>query len=217
MRKLLIFLICILIIVFGLFIINKLLNPKITYEFESTTTKSFKEYSLFNYGDNFETYIINNNSKFNITIDKVNITFNNSTLSINDYILDNVDKIYDYFSIYDKSVVVIGYSKDNLNYLLNYNYNLNEDKIISNYNGMIIDFESGLIFEDLGYIVNYSYINDNVYLKTGQDICDIKKTDIIVNKALEYYFDKNDKTFKKTEELYSSNLYSYINKYNLCN
>ncbi|MCH5167772.1 MAG: hypothetical protein J1F35_07810 [Erysipelotrichales bacterium] len=216
MRKLLIFLICVLVIVIGVYSINYLLNPDSLKETEPPTTKSFKDYSLFNYGDHFKTYSIGNKDRIDNLIDGVKIVFQNKTLLVNDHEIPNIQNLYDYFATYDDSLLVMAYYQGNKAYVITYNYNIDDYKVISDYNNMIIDSTDGLIFEDEGVIINYSYIKDNKYLKNNIDICEIEKDDFTANIAIEHYYDKNEKKLSKTEEIYSLNLYSYKKKYNLC-
>lgn len=217
MKKIIVSLLCILIIVIGILLIVKLLHPSDLLDNYNTTTKSYKDFSLFNYGEHFKMYDTGKSNMFDYTIGSAHIKFGDNTLTINDKIIENINSIYQYFSIYDDSLIVIGYTKDNNNYLLNYNLTLDKELLLSNYKDMIIDFKEGLIFEDKGIIVNYSFVEDNIYIKTNTSICDkdIKKE--IAIRGIEHYYDEDEKFVDGLEELYLLTIDDYIKKYKICN
>lgn len=216
MKKLLVILICLLLIIVGMYSIDYLLTPRDFRNVGTTTIVSFKDYSLFNYGDHFKTYVIDIKDEFDYSIERIKLKYENGTLSINEKVIENVESVYDYFAIYEDNFVVLGYSKDGNSYIMNYNLNLDKEMIISDYKGMLVDLNEGLIFEDEGIIVNYSFVKDNRYIKDDSSICDVKNKEMTMIRAVEHYYDRNEKFIDKTEELYSMNLMGYINKYQIC-
>lgn len=216
MRKLLVSLCSIAVIIIGLTFIDKLLKPDIVLEERPKTTESFADYDLYNFGDNFKTISINTKTFVDCNVDGVNLTYNNSYLTINEKEIADVTYLYSYFAIYGESLIVLGYTKDNTNYLYGYNYKTGEEKFITTYKEMLIDFKQEIIFEEVGIIVNFTFIKDNKHLKYKNDLCTIKDTDITVNRAVEYFYDSNTKFIGNNEELYSINLYSYLQKNNIC-
>lgn len=215
MRKVLLALVSVLILVISVLAIKHLLDPNENFDFKTTTTRSFKDYTLFNYGDHFNTYVIEGNL-FSYDFGDKKVSYVDNVLKINEKKITDVSYVYEYFSIYDDAFLVIGYTKENKNYILNYNFYTKEEKILEEYKGMLVDFKEGLIFEDVGYLVNYSYIKDNKHIKSDESVCDIPKKDDIILKTVEYYYDTNQKFINNTEELFSNNVYGYIQKYSLC-
>ena len=216
MRKILISLTSILVIIAGVYLINYLLNPNNLVDREQTTTRSFKDYNLFNYGDNFKTYSIENKRNIDYLINGVKITYENETLLINEHETSMVQGLYDYFATYDDSLLILAYYQGGESFIITYNYDIDDYKVLANYNNMIVDLREGLIFNDDGVIINYSYVKDNKYLKNNKNICDIENDDLTANIAVQYYYDNNEHKLGKIEEIYKLNLYTYKKKNNLC-
>lgn len=217
MKKIIVSVFSLIIIISSLFFIEKLLEePRDDGEI-TTTTVSFGEYDLFDYGEVYSAYVINDTSYFEYLLYGFDIKYRDNVLEINDEVIDAIDVVYKYFAIYDASILVMGYRKNDVDYVLTYNYKLKDKYEYSIYKDMLVDLEQDLIFEDAGFIINFTNVKNNKYVKNDKDICSIKNDDKIkASLAVEYYYSVSDKKFTKSEELYSVNLFVYKRDNNLC-
>ncbi len=217
MKKIIVSVCSVLIIVVSLIFIQRLLYDDGDLGDKTTTTISFGEYDLFDYGGNYASYVISDLEYFDYLLDGFDIRYENNILTINEKEFTGISKVYKYFAIYDKSVLVMGITTEDGDAVLTYNYKLEHLEMYDNYKGMLVGLDRDLVFEDAGFLVNYTNIKDNKYIKGNKDICKIKEDGkITAYLAVEYYYDKSAKKFLKSEELYSTNLFVYKRDNNLC-
>lgn len=215
MKKIIVFLLSILVLVVGVRIINYLLDPPIEYALERKTD-TINDDKIYNYGANFKTISKEGLNEFNYKYEDLSISYYGGLLKINDKEVMSVSSVYDYFSIFNDEILVILYNLDDEGNLLIYNYKTDSETVINNYKKMVIEKINPLTFSDEGITVNFTLIKDDRIIGSKKELCKYKDKSKSVEKTLFYEYDKDNKSFKKAQELYSMSLLSYINQYNLC-
>lgn len=215
MKRVIVFLLSVMILVIGVKIINNLLNPKIEYALDRKS-KNLDSSEVYNFGDHFKTFTIDNLNSFTYDDINLHVYFNEDKLVINDKTITNVRKVYDYFALYDDTLLMICYEKDETSHLLFYNFLTGEEIEKTNYKGMVIDFDKGITFDDDGVVVGYKLIDDGLLIDSKKDICKLKNKEQIVFIKVQYAYDSIYKKVGDLQELYSYNLMTYIKQNNLC-
>lgn len=215
MKKVIVTLLSILILVLSIRLIVYLLDyvPELALD---KGTSVIDDEDLYNYGVFFKTYSIKSPKYFSYEIDALKIKYDNETLTINDKVINDVTSVYNYFSIYDNTLLVISYTTKDDSLVLIYNYKNMEEREIKKYKNMILDNEAPITFDDDGITLNYTSIMDNNFIKSGKSICSSKNKDIDVCKTIFYEYDHDTKNIKNSKEIYNMSLLTYINKHNSC-
>lgn len=196
-------------------LIAYLLDPPIQYELDRKNSVVSDE-DIYNYGSHFKTFSISNKENFEYKSDSLSIKYDGYTLKINEKVFEDVTSLYDFFSIYDDTLLVISYVADETMNVFVYNFKNGEEKFINKYNDMIIDLDSSITFDDDGITLSFTSIKDGKFIKNKKDICKDKDKSKKVIKTVLYKYKSDECIIDGNAELYSMSLLTYLNKYNLC-
>ena len=96
MKRVIVFLLSVMILVIGVKIINNLLNPKIEYALDRKS-KNLDSSEVYNFGDHFKTFTIDNLNSFTYDDINLHVYFNEDKLTLRDreYVCTNCGLIID--------------------------------------------------------------------------------------------------------------------------
>jgi len=206
MKKIFFSIIIVLILIFGVLIINNILTVNDIEIVKEESTTSTNDSSIYH------EYILDLNTTNNI--DNISILYHDNKLYINENEINNITYINELITIYENVVVVLTVTENDNNEVLIYDYISNTFNRIIEYDGLTFNIDEDIIYEDIGIIINFSKLKDNYISNTY--ICDIKDDSMIISKSVEYYYDSYNNTFDKEELLYSSTVSSYKKANNIC-
>lgn len=214
-KKIIVVLLSALIIAVSVKGIMLLLDPPIHYALDKKSS-SIRNDETYNFGEHFKTFSVSGLLKFDYNSDDLTLNYDGANLKINDKLINNVSSVYDYYAVYDNSVLVISYVVDDVSNLYIYNYQKNQEKIINKYKEMILDQDSPITFDDDGITLSFTSVKDDKYIKNGKSICDDKKMDRVVSKTVLYKYNSDSLSFDESKVLYDTSLLNYLNKKHLC-
>ena len=220
MKKVLSFIIAIVIIIIAIFFINQLLysNKK---RFEITTTtkiiNKYDGYSLIFEDDYFQKYKLDNASEFKIEINNIIINYINNILTINNNKLENID-INQIIAIYEDNIVIpFKYLDKVYDGLYIYNIKNNSINIINKLNNLYLNIYSIDFNKNTIDVVFQNVYNNQILLNDKlEDICFIKYDNQIIKENVSLIYDINDNSFIDYEEYSKLSFESYKNMYKYC-
>jgi hypothetical protein len=142
--------------------------------------------------------------------------YKDSTLKINDKIIGENVYLYKKCALYKeaKLVLFIRHNDTERDEIVIYNTLDYTYEKLNKIDNMYINVTDNIYFEDIGFTINVTAVEDDVFIANSNYICNIND-DQIINEYIEYIFDPNALEFNNYEVISSVSLVSYksINGY----
>ena len=220
MKKVISFIIAIVIIIIAIFFINKLLysnKPK----FEITTTtkiiNKYEGYSLISEDDYFQEYKLDDINEFSIELNNINIKYANNSLTINNDQIEDII-INQIIAKYEDNLVIPFKYLDNV-YDGIYVYNMRDKSsyIINKLDKLYLSIDN-IQFSKNTIDVIYKNVYEKEILINGklEDICSVKYDNQIIKENVSLIYDINENSFLNYEEYAKLTFESYKNMYKYC-
>lgn len=211
-----------LTLVIGISLIYVILNPydggetnnnkkNDTYQFDDSN------YHLVNETGTFKEYALNDLISLDVYIENFNIKYKGNELKINDKQIAKNIYLYKRIALYKdaKLVLFIRNNETRIDELVIYNCVndtfTKQDKL----NNMYLDVNDDIYFEDAGFTINTTLVDETLFVGTSNSICGSEDSRIVY-KYIEVLFDLNELEFNNTEDISSLDLFNYKKNNGYC-
>lgn len=211
-----------LTLVIGISLIYVILNPydggetnnnkkNDTYQFDDSN------YHLVNETGTFKEYALNDLISLDVYIKNFNIKYKGNELKINDKQIAKNIYLYKRIALYKdaKLVLFIRNNETRIDELVIYNCVndtfTKQDKL----NNMYLDVTDDIYFEDAGFTINTTLVDETLFVGTSNSICGSEDSRIVY-KYIEVLFDPNELEFNNTEDISSLDLFNYKKNNGYC-
>lgn len=211
-----------LTLVIGISLIYVILNPyeggetnnnkkNDTYQFDDSN------YHLVNETGTFKEYALNDLISLDVYIENFNIKYKGNELKINDKQIAKNIYLYKRIALYKdaKLVLFIRNNETRIDELVIYNCVndtfTKQDKL----NNMYLDVTDDIYFEDAGFTINTTLVDETLFVGTSNSICGSEDSRIVY-KYIEVLFDPNELEFNNTEDISSLDLFNYKKNNGYC-
>lgn len=211
-----------LTLVIGITLIYVILNPyeggetnnnkkNDTYQFDDSN------YHLVNETGTFKEYALNDLISLDVYIENFNIKYKGNELKINDKQIAKNIYLYKRIALYKdaKLVLFIRNNETRIDELVIYNCVndtfTKQDKL----NNMYLDVTDDIYFEDAGFTINTTLVDETLFVGTSNSICGSEDSRIVY-KYIEVLFDPNELEFNNTEDISSLDLFNYKKNNGYC-
>lgn len=211
-----------LTLVIGISLIYVILNPydggetnnnkkNDTYQFDDSN------YHLVNETGTFKEYVLNDLISLDVYIENFNIKYKGNELKINDKQIAKNIYLYKRIALYKdaKLVLFIRNNETRIDELVIYNCVndtfTKQDKL----NNMYLDVTDDIYFEDAGFTINTTLVDETLFVGTSNSICGSEDSRIVY-KYIEVLFDPNELEFNNTEDISSLDLFNYKKNNGYC-
>lgn len=210
----------VVVLIVGVSLIYVILNP---YEGNESNNKEddYKfdrdNYYLVQETGVFKEYALNDLISLDIYIENFNIRYKNNELKINDKSIASNVYLYKRIALYKdaKLVLFIRNNETRINEMVIYNCIddtfTKHDKI----NNMYLDINENIYFEDIGFTINTTLVDQTLFIADSKSICNIED-DRAVYKYIELLFDPNELEFYDTTDISSLDLFNYKKNNGYC-
>ena len=211
-----------LTLVIGISLIYVILNPydggetnnnkkNDTYQFDDSN------YHLVNETGTYKEYALNDLISLDVYIENFNIKYKGNELKINDKQIAKNIYLYKRIALYKdaKLVLFIRNNETRIDELVIYNCVndtfTKQDKL----NNMYLDVNDDIYFEDAGFTINTTLVDETLFVGTSNSICGSEDSRIVY-KYIEVLFDLNELEFNNTEDISSLDLFNYKKNNGYC-
>lgn len=211
-----------LTLVIGISLIYVILNPydggetnnnkkNDTYQFDDSN------YHLVNETGTFKEYALNDLISLDVYIENFNIKYKGNELKINDKQIAKNIYLYKRIALYKdaKLVLFIRNNETRIDELVIYNCVndtfTKQDKL----NNMYLDVTDDIYFEDAGFTINTTLVDETLFVGTSNSICGSEDSRIVY-KYIEVLFNPNELEFNNTEDISSLDLFNYKKNNGYC-
>lgn len=211
-----------LTLVIGISLIYVILNP-----YDGGETNNNKKNDIYQFDDSnyhmvnetgtFKEYALNDLISLDVYIENFNIKYKGNELKINDKQIAKNIYLYKRIALYKdaKLVLFIRNNETRIDELVIYNCVndtfTKQDKL----NNMYLDVTDDIYFEDAGFTINTTLVDETLFVGTSNSICGSEDSRIVY-KYIEVLFDPNELEFNNTEDISSLDLFNYKKNNGYC-
>ena len=221
MKKEIVCIIVVLVLIIGISLIYVILNPYTVENNDNSDDTGYKfensNYYLVQDTGVFKEYEFNDLISLNLYIDSLNIIYKNNELRINDNVIATNIYLYKRAAIYReaKLVLFIRQNDTRIDELVIYNLLDDSYEKRDKLNNMYLDVNDNIYFEDVGFTINTTLVDETSFIGNSNSICNIND-DRVVYKYIEILFDPNSLEFFDITDLSSLDLFNYKKNNGYC-
>ncbi len=221
MKKEIVCIFVVLVLIIGISLIYVILNPYNVSNNENNDEEKYKfdnsNYYLVQETDVFKEYEFNDLISLDLYIDSFNIIYENNELIINDNVIATNIYLYKRTAIYKdaKLVLFIRHNDTRIDELVIYNLLDDSYEKRDKLNNMYLDVNDNVYFEDMGFTINTTLVDETSFIGNSNSICSIND-DRVVYKYIEVLFDPNSLEFSDITDMSSLDLFNYKKNNGYC-